>query len=153
MERGREPMSDSPTQFLWTGTLGPSNTDWNGASGTLTNWRDLANNSTTIVPRAPGDEARFTDGSADTVSGTGRVDQITIENNTFVTISSGDIAAGDLIASNNASFPDDLVVDDDSRLIIASGAGMQNDGTVSVIDCRVTVRWKWIPVATLALRV
>jgi hypothetical protein len=66
------------TQFLWTGALGASKTDWNDASGTLTNWRDLANNSTTIVPGAVGDEASFSDGGADTVSGTARVDHISI---------------------------------------------------------------------------
>jgi hypothetical protein len=87
-------MSDLPAQFLGTGALGPSNADWNGAERTLTNWRDLANNSTTIVPGSPWDEALFTDGA--------RVDQITIENKTFVTISSGNIDARDLIASNLA---------------------------------------------------
>jgi collagen type I/II/III/V/XI/XXIV/XXVII alpha len=122
-----------PTQFLWTGALGASDTDWNGVSGTVTNWRDLVDNSTTIVPGAVGDEARFTDSGSDSVSGTARVDQITIEDNTFVTIASGHIGAGDVDAANNAGFPDDLVVDDDSKLVIASGAGMDNDGTVSVI--------------------
>jgi hypothetical protein len=41
--------------------------------------------------------------------------------------------SNDIIAANNADFPDDLVVKNSSKVIIASGAGMQNQGSVSVI--------------------
>jgi hypothetical protein len=128
------------TLFVWTGTVGP-NWDSITTSGTdiITNWQQVGSGKVDTVPTSDtGDVAQFNDGGIHTVGSGGSADQITVENNTTVTFTnngtgSGRFEAGAFLAANNAEFPDDLVVDGESKVIIASGAGMQNQGSVSVI--------------------
>jgi hypothetical protein len=100
-------------------------------SGTITNLLNISDGTHTIVPTSDtSDEAVFNDGGLHTVSVDGdSADNITITDNTFVTITDGSLRAGAFLAENNAGFPDDLVVDGDSKLVVASGAGLQNTGT------------------------
>jgi hypothetical protein len=118
-----------PTIYRWTGALGLSNTDWQAASGTITNWVNTFDNSTSLTPGAGNDEGRFDSGTSITVSGGGRADVIEIVNGSPVTFS-GNIDAGSLI-DNTSPFA--LLVDGGSQLTIASGGGMSNDGIVDVI--------------------
>lgn len=122
------------TIFVWTGKGGPN---WDSTSGTITNWM-IPGGTNTIV--ASSDTtlqavAVFNDGGIHTVGGVGGADadQIALSNDTTVTLTDGRFRAGAFLPENNAGFPDDLTVEEGSKLIIASGAGMQNAGTVSVI--------------------
>ena len=128
------------TLFDWTGTVGP-NWDSVTTSGTniITNWRQVPSGKVDTVPTSDtGDVAQFNDGGIHSVGGAGSADQIAVENDTTVTFTNTGTGthryvAGASQAANNADFPDDLVVDNSSKVIIASGAGVQNDGSVSVI--------------------
>jgi hypothetical protein len=117
--------------FRWTGAGGGS--DWNATAGTITNWFDVSANTNTIVPGGTNDSVLFNNGGNISVTGGARTAQITVTDNTFVTFSGASFAAGNLDPADNVDFPDDLVVDDDSKLTIASDASMSNDGSVSVI--------------------
>jgi collagen type I alpha len=119
-----------PTIYRWTGALGSSNTDWQGASGTLTNWVNTFDNSTSLTPGAGDDEARFDTGTAASVSGGGRADVLEILNGTPVTVTSGNIGVGNL--TQNTS-PFGLLIDSGGRLTIAAGAAMSNDTITDVI--------------------
>jgi T5SS/PEP-CTERM-associated repeat protein len=119
------------TLYRWIGNVGP---DWDSMSGTITNWLNISAGTNTIVPIADtGDVAVFDDGGIHTVGKGGSADQFSISHDTTVTLTGGRFEAGAFIASDNADFPDDLVVDDGSKLVVASGAGLQNQGTVDVI--------------------
>jgi collagen type I alpha len=118
-----------PTIYRWTGALGASNTDWQGASGTLTNWVNTFDNSTSLTPGAGDDEARFDTGTAASVSGDGSADVLEILNGTPVTIS-GNVSVGALIQNTS---PFGLLIDSGGQLTIAAGAGMTNNTITDVI--------------------
>jgi T5SS/PEP-CTERM-associated repeat protein len=119
------------TLFVWNGKVGPN---WDSTSGTITNWVITPGGSNTIVPTADtGDVAVFNDGGIHTIGGGGSADEFSITQNTTVTLTGDRFEAGAFEPANNADFPDDLVVDDGSKLVVASGAGLQNQGTVDVI--------------------
>jgi hypothetical protein len=124
------------TLLIWTGKAG---SDWDSttiSNGTVvTNWM-TPGGVTTLIPVADSVdkyEAVFNDGGIHTVGGGGSADQFTINHSTTVTLTGDRYQAGASDAANNADFPDDLVVDDGSKLVIASGAGLQNQGSVDVI--------------------
>jgi hypothetical protein len=124
------------TLLIWTGKAG---SDWNSttiSNGTVvTSWM-TPGGVTTLIPVADSVDkyvAVFNDGGSHTVGGGGSADQFTINHSTTVTLTGDRYQAGASDAANNADFPDDLVVDDGSKLVIASGAGLQNQGSVDVI--------------------
>jgi hypothetical protein len=122
------------TIFIWTGKGGPN---WDSTSGTITNWQ-IPGGTNTIVASSDTSlqaVAVFNDGGIHSVGGAGGADadQIALQNDTTVTLTDNRFRAGAFLPENNAGFPDDLTVEEGSKLIIASGAGMQNSGTVSVI--------------------
>ncbi len=124
------------TLLVWTGKVGPNWDSTTISNGTVvTNWKNF-DGASTIFPEAgtvDKDVADFNDGGIHTVDGGGSADQISITDSTTVTLTGDRYEAGAFQAENNADFPDDLVVDGDSKLIIAGGAGLQNQGVVDVV--------------------
>jgi len=117
------------TIFVSTGKGGPN---WDSTSGTITDWI-IPGGTHTIVPTSDtGEVAVFNDGGIHTVGGVGgaNADQIALQNGHPHRRS---LPGGAFLPEDNAGFPDDLTVEEGSKLTIASGGGMQNSGTVSVI--------------------
>lgn len=120
------------TLFRWVGGAGP---DWNSSTVagtvTVTNWLNTSTGKTDTIPSA-GDNALFNNGGAISVGGGGDANEVLIQQNTTLILTDGRVNGGEIQSGQTAS-PFDLSVEDGSKLIIQSGAGMQNGGSVSVV--------------------